>query len=547
MTDNNSWQKEYELVYPFYQQYGIYIVEKSKKCGVIRVYDNVTEVLVPIEYDEIKILRKTAHLLIAKKTGFQRVIKVTKNKTIMSQFYDRIGDFDNNGNYIYFDIIPVYRGQHAGVIDSSFEEIIPLQYDLLGNRAFYLINVGACEREMAIVMKKNGQWGVLNSTGKVLLPFEYDMIDYKSIFYRWHKQNFRDYGYTRVYGSGLIPVCRNNKWGLLDLQKLSNVAQCTYKSIRQESINKLELIKTKGRDLLLFTEDGPQVICPSTEKLEQYSTVRNFKNGFAIVRKDAKYGFIDDAYNEIVPCIYDKASSFEAGIAIVRKAGKYGCINESGNEFIPCRYDDFLPFMHGLAVVKLGELFGAVNTKGEIAIPIEYQLLADITVLGNLPILMAAKDKRIGAIDKKNKIIIPFEYDLLEPVFFGIITVIKDGKKGVFNKTGNLVIPAVYDEIKTPIHVSGTYSVCKNGKWGVLDKNGESITRLIYDKIDDYGFACGRLAVCRNNKWGFINRKGREAIDCIYDEVFQFFEENHCQVKLNGEKITIDIYGNRIG
>lgn len=60
MVDNNSWRKEYEAVYPFNQQYGIYIVTKLKKEGVIRVYDNVTEVLVPIEYDDIKILRKTA-------------------------------------------------------------------------------------------------------------------------------------------------------------------------------------------------------------------------------------------------------------------------------------------------------------------------------------------------------------------------------------------------------------------------------------------------------------------------------------------------------
>ena len=546
MTDNNSWQKEYESTYPFNQQYGIYIVTKTKKQGVVRVCDSVTEVLVPLEYDEIKILRKTAYLLIAKKSKLQRIIKVTKNKTIMSQFYDRIGDYNDSGNFIYLSIIPVYQGQHVGVINESFEEIIPLQYDLLGNRAFYLIKVGVKERETALVMKKNDRWGILNSTGKVLLPFEYDKIDPESVFYRWHKQNVKELGFTRVDGSGLIPVNRNGKWGLLDLQKLSFVAQCTYKSIRQDSLNKLELIKTKGRDLLLFTEDGPKVIYPSTEILEQYSTVRKFKNGFAIVRKNDMYGFIDDAYNEIVPCIYDKASAFEDGIAIVRKEGKYGCIDESGNEFIQCKYDDFSPFTHGLAVVKIGELYGAVNTKGQIIIPVEYQLLADITLLGNTPILMAAKGRRIGAVDKKNNVIVPFEYDLLEPVFFGTIIVMKDGKKGVYNKKGELVVEVTYDEIKTSSYESGTYSVCNDGKWGVLDKNGESITQLIYDKIDDFGFACGRLAVCRNNKWGFINRKGREVIECIYDEVYQFFEENHCTVKLNGEKITIDINGNRI-
>ena len=414
----------------------------------------------------------------------------------------------------------------------------------MGNRAFYLINVGVWEREMALVMKKNDKWGVLNGLGKVLLPFEFDMIDHKSIFYRWYKQNVKDIGLTCVRGSGLIPVCRNNNWGLVDLQTFSFVVQCVYRSIRQNSLNKLELIKTKGRDLLLFTKNGPQVICPSTKKLEQYSTVRKFKNGFAIVRKDDKYGFIDEAYNEIAPCIYDKASAFEDGIAIVRKEGKYGCIDESGNEFIQCKYDDFSPFTHGLAVVKRGELYGAINTKGLIIIPVEYQLLADITLLGNTPILMAAKEKRIGAVDKKNNVIVPFEYDLIQPVFFGMIIVIKDGKKGVFNKKGKLVVPVLYDEIATPTYESGTYSVCNDGKWGVLNKNGESITQLIYDKIDDFGFSCGRLAVCRNNKWGFINRKGREVIECIYDEIYQFFEENHCKVKLNGKKITIDIYGN---
>jgi len=546
MADNNFWQKEYESIYPFNQQYGIYIVTKSKKQGVVRVCDNVTEVLVPLEYDEIKILRKTAYLLIAKKSGLQRIIKVTKNKTNMSQFYDRIGDYNDSGNFIYLSIIPVYKGQYVGVIDESFKEIIPLQYDLLDNRAFHLINVGVGGRERALVMKKNDKWGVLNGVGKVLLPFEFDMIDYKSIFYRWYKQNVRELGVTMVEGSGLIPVCRNNSWGLVDLQTFSFVVQCIYKSIRQNSLNKLELINAKGRDLLLFTNDGPQVIYPSTEKLEQYSTVRKFKNGFAIVRKDDKYGFIDDSYNEIAPCIYDKASAFEDGIAIVKREGKYGCIDESGNEFIPLKYDDFLPFTHGLAVVKIGELYGAVNTKGQIIIPVEYQLLADITLLGNTPILMAAKGRRIGAVDKKNNVIVPFEYDLLEPVFFGTIIVMKDGKKGVYNKKGELVVEVAYDEIKTSSYESGTYSVCNDGKWGVLDKNGENITQLIYDKIDDFGFACGRLAVCRNNKWGFINRKGREVIECIYDEVYQFFEENHCEVKLNGKKITIDIYGNTI-
>ena len=148
--------------------------------------------------------------------------------------------------------------------------------------------------------------------------------------------------------------------------------------------------------------------------------------------------------------------------------------------------------------------------------------------------------------DKNGKEILSFEYDSIEPIL-GKIIASKGGKKGVFNKKRKPIVPLEYDDIKAPDFMSGTYSVCKDGKWGVLNKDGKSITQLEYDKINDYGFACGRLAVCKDNKWGFIDRKGVEVIECKYDEVFQFIEENHCEVKLNGKKITINIHGERIG
>ena len=194
---------------------------------------------------------------------------------------------------------------------------------------------------------------------------------------------------------------------------------------------------------------------------------------------------------------------------------------------------------------------------------------------------MAVKNNRFGVIDKVNKIIVPFDFDFVQAMF-GMITVTKNDKKGLYNHRGELVIPIKYDDIVHPSDKSKAYSVCKAGKWGVVNKNdeiiipieydgltqissgymysvckagkwgvinkkGEQVTPLIYDEIDKdgFGFTCGRLSVCKNGKWGFINRKGHEVIKCIYDEVYQFFEENHCEVELDGKKITIDIYGER--
>lgn len=535
--------KEYDTVEAFYEQYGIYLVGKTNKMGVVRIHDGISETIVPIEYDKIEVLFSGIHMLIAQKSGQYRMMKITKNTKTMSPFYDKIGPFYRNA------YAPIFRDGFMGVINNKGEEIIPVQYDTMDDNAFSLFsvdNVGG----YAFIIKKGDKLGIFKYNGELLLPFEYDEIDHEGIFYRIpeykSKNNMIITPCDYLFSTALIPVKKNNAWGLVD-SKFKLVVPCIYRAIRQDTENKLKLLKKKGHDLLVMTKDGPQITYSATNKLEQYSSVRKFKNGFAVVRKDNKYGYINEEYDEIVPCIYDKASPFECSCGCVKKNGKYGYIDKTGTELTPCVFDEVFSFNHGISIVRIGELFGAINNKGKMVIPLEYQILADFSFFGPV-ILMAVKDKRFGAINLKNKIIVPFEYDLIEsPIFNGMIKVSKNGKKGVFNKTGILVVPIQYDEIEIHSAAAGTYSFCKNGKWGVLNKKGEEICEPRYDKIDSFGFACGRLAVCKDNKWGFIDRKGVEVIECKYDEVFQFFEENHCEVKLNGKKIAINIYGERIG
>ena len=110
------WRDEYEKIEPFYERYGIYIVGKSNKTGVIRRHDNASEYIVPIEYDKIEVLFSGSHMLIAPKLGQYRIMKITKNTKTMSPFYDKIGPFYRNA------FAPVYRDGVMGVIDSKGED-----------------------------------------------------------------------------------------------------------------------------------------------------------------------------------------------------------------------------------------------------------------------------------------------------------------------------------------------------------------------------------------------------------------------------------------
>lgn len=557
-----SRKEEYDEVVVFSQLYGIYIVRKNNKWGVIRVHnDESTEIALPIEYDEIKIWFKNIYLLLAVKEGRKRLVKTTLKRTFISPFYDKVGRYRSS-----IGLMQVSIGDFVGAVDKDLKEVIPIHYDIMDD-SFHIVNIkiGMWGR-LALVMKKDGKYGILKITGETLLPFDYDEID-EGFIYRiqgknnngwrkWQVERYEDHtsvGYinhlegAQISGSGLIPVKKFGFWGLVDENHFEEITPCIYLSIQQKTYDKIILFKEAGHDLLIPTKDGYRIESVTTVNLDQYSEIGEFEDGLAPVQKDGKFGFVNEEYKEVVPCIYDVVG----------------------------------PFIHGISIVSIGDKNGAINNEGKIAIPLEYSILLDISLFGPT-LLMAVKNNRFGVVDKANKIIVPFDFDLVQAMF-GMITVTKNGKKGLYNHKGELVLPIKYDDIAQPSAKSQTYavciagkwgvvnkkeeiiipieydgvshissgcmySVCKAGKWGIINKNGENITPFIYDKIDKdgFGFTCGRLSVCKNGKWGFINRNGREVIDCIYDDVIQFFEENRSEVMFNGMKITIDIYGNQI-
>lgn len=538
--------EEFEIVEPINKKSGFYIVKEANKMGVITSHDDVIEIIVPVEYDEIKVLFTGIQLLVAQKSGKNRIMKITKNLKLFSPFYDKIGQF----NYIGY--APVYKDNHVGVINTMIEEIIPPKYDMLEDDAIqaFTIGINGKERSDAIVMKKNDKLGLLKNTGELLLPFEYDEIDYRGMFYRipehiLKRQLIITPGDQKL-NTALIPVKKNKKWGLVDIN-FKIVVPCLYRAILEDSVNKLELKKEKGHDLLIMEETGPRIEYLSTEKLDFYSKVGKFKEGFAKVEKDGKYGVIDEEYNEVISCVFEEISPFLDDIAIVRKNGKYGCVDNEGHEIVSCIYDNSIEFNRGVAIVERDGLMGVINKRGEVTVPIMYPILSDLSMIGPTLLLAAKNDKSLGVIDKNNKIIVPFEFEYEEVLpMFGMITLKKHGKKCLYNHKGELVIPFLYDDIRHPSMSDTIYCVCNDGKWGVVNKNGIEIVPPKYDQIEGCRFACGRLAVCNNGKWGFINRKGEEVIPCVYDKVIQWFEEDHCEVKLNGKSVTIDVYGNTI-
>ncbi|MDR1679717.1 MAG: WG repeat-containing protein [Prevotellaceae bacterium] len=101
--------------------------------------------------------------------------------------------------------------------------------------------------------------------------------------------------------------------------------------------------------------------------LAQYDNSISFYNGYAAIKLNGKWGFININGKEITPLKYDEVSDFNRhGIAKVKLNEKWGFIDKTGKEITQIKYDDIdleRRFINniGFTKVKLNGKYGFIN------------------------------------------------------------------------------------------------------------------------------------------------------------------------------------------
>lgn len=274
----------------------------------------------------------------------------------------------------------------------------------------------------------------------------------------------------------------------------------------------------------------------------QYDEVRDFSEGLAAVNQGGKWGFIDKAGNEVIPCKYNIApSSFSEGLAAVKQMDtdgnwKYGFINKMGQEVIPCKYDllGYGGFQGGLAAVWLcGKGWGFIDKTGKGVIPCQYFDASNFSEgLAAVAIDTGEKDKisgqiikKWGFIDQTGKEVIPIKYDGAEHFSGGLARVTIENKTGYINKTGMEIVSDQYRILQTASDGFILVRMTINAQqyeytYGFIDVTGREIVSCKYDWA--YDFSDGMAAVMLNGKWGFVDKTGTEVIPCEYDGTLGF-------------------------
>lgn len=257
-------------------------------------------------------------------------------------------------------------------------------------------------------------------------------------------------------------------------------------------------------------------------------TAAVFSEGRMMVCKDGKWGYIDTAGQEIIPCQYDEAHDFFDGLALVKKDGKFGYINTTGQLVIPCQYDWGRYFYDGLSEVRQdGEDFFIDKTGSKVFSCLEdcfYEDFSEGLVVTEKQDTVTGQSK-YGYTDTTGRLVIPCQYENASPFCDGLAVVEQDGKFGYIDTTGQVVIPFRYDLAYT--FTGDRAAVSNENGGGYIDRTGKEAIPCQYNLAESFG-EDGLAAVsvwnreAQESRYGYIDTTGQMVVPCQYAMAWAF-------------------------
>lgn len=290
-----------------------------------------------------------------------------------------------------------------------------------------------------------------------------------------------------------------------------------------------------------------------------------FSEGFAPIKIDEQFGFINVQGNIVIPPKFDQVGDFIDGRALVLVKGKFGYIDSTGEMITPKKFDKAFGFSEGLGKVQIGNVYGFIDRNGNMVIEPRFEK----TGVFSEGVVNAQIGEKWGYVDKNGKVIIQPQFDAAWPFSEGLAVVEIQKAYGYVNKSGKVIIDPISTRyagrfsgglarvdiegdcfinplgdvvLRPKFNRAGDFSEgfakvateevlqvdtdkpyrpgvlnlkrSSKQKWGIIDKDGDIIVEPQYDSIED--FSNGLAQFRKGQTWGYINRKGKVVWESSY-------------------------------
>lgn len=186
-------------------------------------------------------------------------------------------------------LLPVLRHGRVGYINMQGREVIPTIYDMFKGNGGWARPVS----EGRIVVKRNGDYGVIGTSNQTIVPFTSTITDIDD------------------YRGGVARIRRNQSTSWLD----KNGKTTSDPNAKNENNEAMSATQTKIPRSTPFTTLQPH-------------------------QQDGRWGFVDDKNVTMITYSFDEVRPFSEGLAGVRVNDKWGFVNLGGELVIPFRFDN---------------------------------------------------------------------------------------------------------------------------------------------------------------------------------------------------------------
>ena len=207
-------------------------------------------------------------------------------------------------------LLPVQRLGKLGYVNMQGREVVPAVYDILTGDAQ---GWARAVSNGLIVVKKDGKYGVINSSNKVVVPFSSSY------------QNISD------FNQGVAQVRKNGKTSWIDKQGR------TTSNPNPAPVPKPD----QSAPAPATSKQNTQAPTPPSSAPSQATNSAVNRGGrvWEPVKRDGKWGFINERGVPMITFSFDEVRPFSEGLAGVRVADNWGFVNLAGELVIPFRFD----------------------------------------------------------------------------------------------------------------------------------------------------------------------------------------------------------------
>ena len=328
------------------------------------------EIILPVEYDEIVITSDgVVRVAIDLKDGYQTETTVKfstvlygladlSGKIVLPVEYDRIEDFSNG-------VAVVEKGSYPeekyGIVNTKGKFILPVEYDDIQK-----FDSGV------FAAKKDGKTKIVDANGTTVVPYEilqnyYVGGAYENLVIVREDSSYMPCGVIDSTGKVIIPLEYDYILGISDdLILVERDGKCGYFDTTGKAVTPVEF------DSTAYHGSWNGSSAPGSWQLETYKFYMypGMEGKYACVKKDGKYGLMSRSGKLVVPAIYDEVGYFADEWVAVRmgeegeydydsgtwvgRTAKWGIVDTNGNTVLPIEYDGVYVYRDAVVVEQDG-------------------------------------------------------------------------------------------------------------------------------------------------------------------------------------------------